>query len=142
MAFAPKTSKPRLPGINTQADKPRTTQKPGPSTRPKRVPTVSEGDPIKITQPRSAEASAGAEMGARRVAKPEVLSKRAKPRSPATSAVATRPVIENMRPNTLGTAKKNHVAAIRNDTALKVPQFKRKLIHNSQINRPKPSPSS
>ena len=80
---------------------------------------------MKITQPKSADVSAGVEMGARRVAKPEVLSKRAKPRSPATSAASTRPVIENMRPNTLGTTKKNHVAAIRNDPALKVPPISR-----------------
>jgi hypothetical protein len=98
---------------------------------------------MKNTQPKSAEASAAAEVGTRRVAKPEVLSYRAKPREPARRAVATRPVIENMRPNTLGIDKKNHVTVIRNDPVLKVLQSKGTLTHNSQMNRPpKPSLSS
>jgi len=141
MSFAPKSSKPRQPGIISQADKPRTTQKPEPSRRPKRVPSVSEGVPIKNAQPKSTEASAGAEMGTRRVARPEVVSNPVKPRLPAKRAVTTQPVIENTRPSTLGTTNKNHVTVVRNDPALKVLQSKGKVTHNSQMNRPKPSPS-
>ena len=123
MAFAPKTSKPRLPGIITQAEKPRTTQKTEPPTRLRRAPSVSvsEGVPMRNTRPKSVEASVGAEMGTRRVAKPEAPPKRTKPRSPVRKPVATRPVVESARPKTLGSIKKKSVTAIRNDPAPKVP---------------------
>ena len=82
---------------------------------------------MKNTPPKSAEVSAGSEMGVRRVAKPEVSSNRAKPREPTRRAVVTSPVIENMPPSTLGIAKKRHVAVIRNDPGLKVLQIQRNI---------------